>query len=173
MNASKSLLFTLSLILLSHAATSSINLYESVCKDAGEDSEKCLVFLKDDPKILAARSYKKLAKVILEMGLKKGVEGQNFLKELAKSNPNSKAIAQCANELYDGVVGSFKSSLGELEQDALTASYDAKVASDGPTTCDRALAAENINNPSIANLNKDVLFLSSLSFFAVSKLPVP
>ncbi|MED6132635.1 hypothetical protein PIB30_020973 [Stylosanthes scabra] len=173
MNASKCLLFTLSLILLSQAArSSSSNLYESVCQDAGEYSQRCLDFFKGEPKVASAKSFKKLAKVVLEMGVKKGTEVQNMLKEMSKENPNSAALKQCANEHYDGVVASFKSSLGELEQDALTASYDAKVASDGPTTCDRALASENINNPTITNANKDVSFLSILSFFAVSKLPV-
>lgn len=168
-----SLLFTLSLILLCHAPlqASSANLYESVCKEAGEDNGRCLQVLKGEPKIASAKDYVQLSKLILQMGVKKGTEGQNYLKEVMKTNP-SPAIKQCATTLYDGVVGSFKSSLSELEEDGLTANYDAKVAGDGPSTCDRALAAEKINNPSIASLNSDVLLISKIAFLATNKLPV-
>lgn len=88
-----------------------------------------------------------------------------------RTNPNSQAIKECATTLYDGVVGSFKSALVELGEDTMTANYDAKVSGDGPTTCDRALATEKLNNPSIAALNRDILLLSKLAFLATDKLP--
>ncbi|KAE9617444.1 hypothetical protein Lal_00035036 [Lupinus albus] len=163
-----SLFFTLSSILIvSHASAS---LYEELCKASGPDNTRCLQLLKSDPKIVSAKNYNELSKTILQFGVKKGIAGQNYMKEVMKTNPSS-AIKQCATVLYDGVVGSFKSSLGELEVDPMTANYDAKVAGDGPTTCDRALAAEKINNPKIAAINSDILLISKLAYLATDKLP--
>ncbi|KAJ1438425.1 Pectinesterase inhibitor domain [Sesbania bispinosa] len=176
MNSStlSSLFFTLSLILLiSHTPfpASGANLYEAVCKEAEKDSARCLQILKDEPRIASARTYDDLSKFILEFGLKRATEGQNYLKEVMKTNPTP-AITQCATVHYDGVVGSFKSSLGELEEDVLTANYDAKVAGDGPTTCNSLLADEKINNPTISALNSDILLISKIAFLATNKLPI-
>ena len=172
MNTSKlsSILFTLSLILISQA--SSTKLYEEVCKAAAKNNDRCLQVLKPEPQIVAAEKDLDLCKQILEFAIKKGTEAQNYLKELSKTNP-SPAIEECATTHYDEVVGSFKSTLGELKMDPLTASYDAKVAGDGPTTCERALAAANINNPTISALNKDILLLSQIAFLATERLPTP
>ncbi|KAK7315289.1 hypothetical protein VNO77_33828 [Canavalia gladiata] len=174
MNSStlSSLLFTLFLILISHAPlpTSGEILYESLCNEAGQDQAGCLQILKEDARFAEAKDYIKLSKLILEMGVKKGTEVQKHLKEIMKTNP-SPAITQCATTLYDGVVGSFKSSMGELKVDGLTANYDAKVAGDGPVTCDTALAASNIANPQIAALNKDILLISKLAYLATNKIP--
>ncbi|KAK7380520.1 hypothetical protein VNO78_33033 [Psophocarpus tetragonolobus] len=166
------LLFTLSLILFSHApmATLGISLYESLCEEAKQDKGRCLEILTSDPRIVGAKNNLELCKLVLELGLKKGTEAQNLLKGEMKTNP-SPAIKQCATTLYDGVVGSFKSSLGELKQDSLTANYDAKVAGDGPTTCDVAMANAKITNPSISALNKEILLISELAFLATEKLP--
>ncbi|CAL0302997.1 unnamed protein product [Lupinus luteus] len=164
-----SLFFTLSSILIvSHASGS---LYEELCKASGPDNTRCLELLKSDPKIVSAKDYGELSKTILQFGVKKGIEGQNYMKGMMKSKPSSAAIKQCATVLYDGVVGSFKSSLGELEVDPMTANYDAKVAGDGPTTCDRALAAEKTNNPKIAAINSNILLISKLAYLATDKLP--
>ncbi|KAK7270974.1 hypothetical protein RJT34_26528 [Clitoria ternatea] len=166
-----SLLFTLSLILISHAPlpTSGASRCESLCNEAGNDKGSCLQFVKANPKLASANDDLKLSKLVLEIGVKRAIEGQKYLKEIMKSDP-SPAIRQCATTLYDGVVGSFRSSLGELKLDALTANYDAKVAGDGPTTCDTALAAERINNPSIAALNKEILLISKIAFLATNSL---
>ncbi|XP_061353870.1 uncharacterized protein LOC133298563 [Gastrolobium bilobum] len=166
---STTLLFTLSLILISQAASGS-KLCESLCKEAMEDSARCLQILKAEPKIASAKNNVELSKLILQMALKKGTEAQKYLKELMKTNP-SPAIKQCATTFYDGVVGSFKSSLGEIKEDGLTANYDAKVAGDGPFTCDTALAAEKINNPTIASINSEIMLLSKIAFLATNNLP--
>ncbi|TKY46051.1 pectinesterase protein [Spatholobus suberectus] len=166
------LLFTLSLILISHAPLPTLgkSLYESLCDEAKEYKASCLEVLKADPRIVGAKDNVELSKLILELGIKKGTDAQNYLKEVMKTNP-SPAIKQCATTFYDGTVGSFKSSLGELNEDGLTANYDAKVAGDGPTTCDTALAAEKINNPSISALNKEILLISIVAFLATNNLP--
>ncbi|XP_061345827.1 uncharacterized protein LOC133291567 [Gastrolobium bilobum] len=173
MNPSKlSLLFTLSLIFISFAPLPAlgINLYENVCKDAGKDNARCLNLLKAYPQITSAKNYVELCRFILEMAIKKSTEGQNYLKGVMKKNP-SPAIKECATVDYDELVESFKSSLGELVEDPSTANYDAKVAGDGPDTCDRALAQANIVDPSISTLNNNMKFLSNVAFFATNHLP--
>ncbi|KAJ1440358.1 Pectinesterase inhibitor domain [Sesbania bispinosa] len=145
------LLFTLSLIVVSHAASSpppsGTKLYQVVCNDAGNDKDRCLKLLEAYPQITTAKDYVKLCTFILKVAIKKGTQGQNYLKKLMKKNPSSNAIKECATNDYDGLVGSFKSSLSELVEDPLTANYDAKVAGDGPVTCERALAGEKRNIP--------------------------
>lgn len=162
--------FTLSLILISPLPTLGTSLYESLCDNAGVDKARCLEVLKGEPQIVGAKDSVELCKLVLELGLKKGLEAQTFLKEAMKTNP-SPAIMQCATTFYDGTIGSFKSSLGELSEDGLTANYDAKVAGDGPTTCDTALSNANIINPSISALNKDILLISKLAYLATDNLP--
>ncbi|AES62322.1 uncharacterized protein [Medicago truncatula] len=119
------------------------------------------------PQITQAKNYKQLSKAVIEMALKKAVEGQAFLKGLAQKNPK---LETCAGFAYDGVVGSFKSCLGEITEDPQTASYDCGVVGDGPTQCDRIMADAHIVNPAITALNKQILFLSSLASRAVDKL---
>lgn len=163
------MLFTLSLILISPIGTKSL-LYEDLCKQAGgADIARCLSVLKAEPQITSAKNNGELSKLILEFGIKKATEAQNHLKEMMKTNP-SQAIAQCATTHYDELVGSFKSSLGELKFDNLTANYDSKVAGDGPTTCDAALAAAKINNPTISAMNSEMELISKIAFLATDKL---
>ncbi|OIW06387.1 hypothetical protein TanjilG_13575 [Lupinus angustifolius] len=169
-----SFLFTISLVLTSYAilSASSSSLFEELCmkvKETGSDEGQCLHILNVHPKLGSARNYDELSKNILQLALKKSIDAQNFLKEVIKTNPSA-AIRECATIDYDGVVASFRSSLKELKEDSETANYDAKVGGDGPTTCDRALAAEKINNPAIAALNKDILLLSNIAFLATEKL---
>ncbi|KAL5122890.1 hypothetical protein HKD37_02G003593 [Glycine soja] len=166
------MLFTLSLILISHApmSTLGITLYESLCDQAGQDKARCLEVLQTEPQIVGAKDNVELCKLILEFGLKKGLEAQRFLKDAMMTTP-SPAIVQCATSFYDGTIGSFKSSLSELAEDGQTANYDAKVAGDGPTTCDIALSNAKIVNPTISALNKDILLISKLAFLATDKLP--
>lgn len=170
MNPSKlsPLFIALSLILFSQVQATS--LYENLCNQLGQDSARCLQVLKAEPKIPSAKTELELCKVVLQFAVKKGTAAQKYLKEIAMTNP-SKAINDCATIHYDGTVGSFKSSLGELKVDGLTANYDAKVAGDGPTTCDVALAAEKINNPAITELNKEILLISNIAFWATNNLP--
>jgi len=145
-------------------------LAEKLCMESLEDKEGCMVLLNQaDPKIVKAKTFEQLAQATLEWAVSKATEGQAFLKGLAQID-NNKAIVQCANFDYDGVVASFKSALEGLKDDPDTASYDAKVAGDGPTVCDRALASANINNPAIAALNRQIFLLSNMAFKAVSKI---
>jgi pectinesterase inhibitor-like protein len=169
MNPSKlSLFFTLCLIFISQAHGGC--LFEGLCAATGQGKDRCLQLLKDDPEIASAKTDLDLCKLVLKFGLKKATEAQNYLKELGKTNP-SPAIQQCATFHYDGVIGSFKSSLGELVEDSMTSNYDAKVAGDGTMGCDTALAKANINDPTITALNKEVSLISIVAYFATNKLP--
>ncbi|CAL0333348.1 unnamed protein product [Lupinus luteus] len=55
----------------------------------------------------------------------------------------------------------------ELTEDTMTASYDAKVAGDGPQYCVEALTEVELENPPI---NQVVGLLSLASFFAINHL---
>ncbi|CAJ2629845.1 unnamed protein product [Trifolium pratense] len=103
------------------------------------------------------------------MAINKAVVGQNFLKGLAATT-KSPALTRCANFDYDGVVGSFKSALGEIKEDAETASYDAAVSIDGPTTCDRELEAEHFVNPQVTALNRQIFLVCQMARYATDKL---
>jgi len=171
MNSSKlsSLLFTLSWIFISQASGHA--LYEQVCADTKEDQNCCLNLLKTEPQITTATKDFELCQLILELGIKKATEAQDHIKEIMKTNP-SPAIKECATFDYDGVVASFKSSLGELTLDTMTSNYDAKTAGDGPTTCDTALANAKIHNPVLSTLNREIMLLSKIAFLATNRLPV-
>lgn len=89
------------------------------------------------------------------LSLDKAIEGQNFLlKGLVKTKKNSPAIDECANILYGGVVGQFRSALGELKDEPIFANYDAKIAGDDSGTCEIVLAAAQIVNPAISALKR-------------------
>ncbi|KAK7355844.1 hypothetical protein VNO80_15106 [Phaseolus coccineus] len=151
-----SLVMALCLVMVSYSpmaanASGEQGLAEKICTESLEDKEGCLLLLKQaDPKIAKAKSFEDLAQATLEWALAKSKDGQAFLKSLAQIDKNP-AIAKCANFDYDGVVASFKSALEGFKDDPQTASYDAKVAGDGPTGCDRSLASANINNPAITD----------------------
>jgi len=127
--------------------------------------------LKTEPQITTATKDFELCQLILELGIKKATEAQDHIKEIMKTNP-SPAIKECATFDYDGVVASFKSSLGELTLDTMTSNYDAKTAGDGPTTCDTALANAKIHNPVLSTLNREIMLLSKIAFLATNRLPV-
>ncbi|ESW15557.1 hypothetical protein PHAVU_007G082100 [Phaseolus vulgaris] len=170
-----SLVVALCLVMVSYSpmaanAKGEQGLAESLCMESLENREECLVLLKQaGPKIAKAKTFDDLAQATLEWALAKGRDGQAFLKGLAKID-NNPAIVQCANFDYDGVVASFKSALEGFKDDPQTASYDAKVASDGPAGCDRGLASANVNNPAITALNRQIFFLSDMAFKAVCKV---
>ncbi|XP_020232125.1 uncharacterized protein LOC109812549 [Cajanus cajan] len=170
------LLVTLGLVLISqfpvatHARGHHDSLVGEICMQTLENKDNCMQLLKAaDPSIVHAKDFSELSKAVLTLALNKGTEGQAFLKELAKVQ-NSPAITECANFFYDGVVGSFRSALGEFKEDPQTANYDSKVAIDGPDGCNRALASEKIYNPAIDALNKEIMLLSTIAFQATNKL---
>lgn len=131
-----------------------------ICNKAS-DKVNCFNVLKSDPRFLTSRNYVQLAKVFLEMAVNRATQGQNFLKGLASKNP---VFKQCATFDYDGVVGSFRSALGGLTEDPQTANYDAKVAGDGSSTCERGLASARVFNREVASLNRQISGISEIAF---------
>ncbi|XP_027362481.1 uncharacterized protein LOC113870081 [Abrus precatorius] len=175
-SAQLSFFFTVSLIFISALASPSASapgteLYQSVCKDAGENANRCLKFLGGYPKITGAKDYLSLCKSLLEVAIKRATEGQNYFVAAAKKKPSSAALKQCSTFFYDGLVRSFESASGELVESPDTANYDCKVAGDGPVNCNSALMDEKINDPALSNLNDQMSFLSYVAFLATNHLP--
>ncbi|KAK7308490.1 hypothetical protein VNO77_42097 [Canavalia gladiata] len=175
-----SLLFTLSLIFISHAgglpvsspASGSTKLYPIVCKDIHENNgiRRCLKLLEAYPKITSAKNILELCRHVLEMAIDRSKEAQNYFIQEMKKNPSSKAIKDCATQRYSGTVGSFESALDELTQSPDTANYDVKVAGDGPVECNSILTAEKVVNPPLYRLNNVIDFISLVAFHATDHL---
>lgn len=144
------------------------SLISIVCSSSSNKAE-CNAILGSSPLAAQAKNYRQLSKVVLEMAYNKAAAGQAFLKKLAATT-KIPALTRCANFDYDGVVMSFKSSLGELKEDPQTANYDAKVASDGTAQCDRGMVAEHVVNPQVTALNSQINFYSELAFLVTNNL---
>ncbi|CAJ1971439.1 unnamed protein product [Sphenostylis stenocarpa] len=178
-----SLCLTLCLILIFHSplptkARSDVHhkllgvgpdLIDQVCNETIEDNILCMKILKGDPEIVLAKNFVELAEAILKLGLKKGIEGQNFLKGLVEGK-HDPGIEECATSDYDGVINSFRSALGEMKNDLLAANYSARIAGDGADNCNTTLVAERIQNPAISDLNHQVSMLSFIAFCALDKI---
>ncbi|KAL1308844.1 hypothetical protein AAHE18_17G134200 [Arachis hypogaea] len=141
-----------------------------ICHTIATERAKCMDIMKSNPKMLSAKNIVQLSQAILELGMNKGKEGQKFLTELAKKS-KSLALQQCTGFDYDSIVGSFKSALGEIKEDPMTANYDAKVTSDGPDTCNKGMANEKIVNPAITELSKEIRLLSGIAFATTNFIP--
>ncbi|KAK7391236.1 hypothetical protein VNO78_19648 [Psophocarpus tetragonolobus] len=146
-------------------------LINEICRETVKEEANCLKILKADAKVVRAKHTFEFVKAVLELAIRKGKEGQNFLRGLLKKG-KSPAIASCANRLYGGMIGSFWSAIGELKEDPLTASYDARVAGDGPAYCESAIGEEHIVNPAISALNHRSSLLCQIAFLATNKLPM-
>ncbi|OIV89230.1 hypothetical protein TanjilG_24398 [Lupinus angustifolius] len=140
------------------------SLYEGVCKET--KNPDCLPLLKDDPRITTAKNYLDLSRFILDFAENKAREGQKVMLQIAKEHPTVR-INLCANHFYEGTITSFISAKGELIEDPMTATYDAKVAGDGPEYCAEAFTAANLENPPI---NKLVALVSIIAFYATDHL---
>nr|KYP50585.1 hypothetical protein KK1_027642 [Cajanus cajan] len=175
-------MFTLCLILISHSPLlanarvdvqrrllgNDSDLISQICNKILHDKINCTNILRADPRVLQAKTLYEFSKAVLELALKKGIEGQNLLKELEKK-VNSLAIAECANSHYNVVVGSFKMALIELKQDPQSANYDAKVAGNEAKSCETFLVVSHIVNPVISAFNHQISLLSNIAFLATNK----
>lgn len=145
------------------------DLISQICKETLQDQSNCTDILREDPKIVQAKNFFEFSKAVLELALRKGINGQNFFKGLAQKI-GAPALVECANSDYNDVVGSFGSALDELKEDHLSANYDAKVAGDGSKNCERALAIAHIVNPTISTLNYQISLLSDIAYLATNRL---
>ena len=173
MNSSKLCSLFLGLILISQSplvakAKSHDDLISEIC-NSSSDKKTCTDILESNSKAAKAKNYEQMSKVVLEMAYDKAAEGQNFLKSLAQST-NCPTLTECAHFDYDTAVLSFKSALGELEEDPQTANYDAKVAGDGPAQCDRGMANAQVVNADVTALNREISLYSEIAFLATNNL---
>ncbi|BAT80675.1 hypothetical protein LR48_Vigan07g025500 [Vigna angularis] len=149
-------------------AGASPDLIDIVCNETIEDYGLCQEVLRRDPEIVKAKNFTELAQAILKLGAKEAVEGQNFLKGLAKEK-HVPVIEDCAAD-YDGVIRALRSSLGEMKYDMPAANYDARIAGDGADYCSTALVAADIDNPKIFALNRRVSMIGFMAFNAMDKI---
>ncbi|KAE9592109.1 hypothetical protein Lal_00013053 [Lupinus albus] len=173
------LLFTLSIILISHApfASSDKVSIENVCNEAdnvgftdGTTIDDCLKFLNSDYKYRYA-SYHDISKFILQHAIGEGLKYQNIFNELAKNHTDSKAIKDCSNVHYASTISFFRSSLTHLDSDSEGAHHDALLARDGIEQCNALVYDEKkldaSANAIISNMNKLMAFFSDISTAAI------
>ncbi|OIW14225.1 hypothetical protein TanjilG_21365 [Lupinus angustifolius] len=145
-------------------AASGESLYEGVCRET--KNQDCVPRLKDDPQITLQKNYLDLSRFILDFAEKKARDGKEYMLQITIEHPTIR-INLCANHFYEATITSFISAKGELIEDPMTATYDAKVAGDGPEYCAKAFTAANIENPPI---NKLVALVSIIAFYAINHL---
>ncbi|RYR44290.1 hypothetical protein Ahy_A08g040644 [Arachis hypogaea] len=96
--------------------------------------------------------------------------------DMMRSNPKMlsvKNIVQLSQAILELGMNKDKegTALGEIKEDPMTVNYGAKVASDGPDTCDKGMANEKIVNPAITELSKEIRLLSGIAFPATNFIP--
>ena len=145
------------------------DLIDQVCHELVDYYSMCQKALREDSKIVHAKNFTELSVAILKLGLKRGAEGQIFLRGLA-NKIHVPAIEDCATTYYDAVISAFNTSLSLMKSDLMSANYQAKTAGDGANYCDQASAAVHIRNPKIFYLNRQITMLSFSAFSAIVKI---
>ncbi|KAI5425727.1 hypothetical protein KIW84_031517 [Lathyrus oleraceus] len=174
-----SLLFTISMISISHALSptpspkSNPKLYEIVCEGVamfGEE-ERCLKLLEPNSQITSAKDFFTLSKVYLEMSIEKATKGQDYLKSLMNKYASSQALEMCATKYYGDLIAGFQRAIRELPKEPDGASWEIHAVGDDPHLCDLQLAQENIvHDPSITALNSDMSFLCLIAGEAIDHI---
>ena len=160
----------LSFLILFHSlspTTAATKLVEGVCKKTISYAN-CVEALDSDSRIPSASNLKDLAKIALGLALSNATESKSFIDKLLKIKRTA-AVAKCSSS-YKLVVASFRSALEEVEEDALTANYDAKIASDYAISCENELGSHGIKIPAISTRNNYVQLYSSIGFVITNEL---
>ncbi|XP_042961369.1 uncharacterized protein LOC122296049 [Carya illinoinensis] len=161
-------------------------LVECVCKEAVERDTKgivtydsCLEALESDSRTRTTSNLKALAKIALELGLANATSFRRYKlaakchfscsDDLLKKNRTSAPLEQCSS-WYDSAVGSFRSALGELDDDVDVASYDVRIAADDANHCEDALASGGFKVPSISIRNDYIKLYSFIGYVIIDKL---
>ncbi|KAG6673880.1 hypothetical protein I3842_15G013600 [Carya illinoinensis] len=151
-------------------------LVECVCKEAVERDTKgivtydsCLEALESDSRTRTTSNLKALAKIALELGLANATVSEAYVDDLLKKNRTSAPLEQCSS-WYDSAVGSFRSALGELDDDVDVASYDVRIAADDANHCEDALASGGFKVPSISIRNDYIKLYSFIGYVIIDKL---
>ncbi|KAM4080423.1 hypothetical protein ACJW30_11G015100 [Castanea mollissima] len=142
-------------------------LVDSVCKKTINNGD-CINALESHPRTATTSELKDLAKIAFQMAVANSTESKTYIDDLLNKN-HTESIKKCSF-WYGAVVGSFRSGLEELDVDALTANYDAKVAADGANNCENALASAGVQVPSISTRNKYVRLYGSIGFEVTNDL---
>ncbi|OIW01011.1 hypothetical protein TanjilG_14194 [Lupinus angustifolius] len=172
------ILYTLSIILISHAPFASsdevdiedlCNAVESTGFTNGHTKDDCLKFLNSDPKYQSA-DFHDLSKFIMQYAIDKGLEDQNTFNELANNHTDSKAIAECSNVDYPSTISHYRSALGALDADTEGAFNEATLARVGIENCGSMLDKEKLDDAAygtISNMNELMAFMSDISTAAI------
>ncbi|KAH7525091.1 hypothetical protein FEM48_Zijuj06G0188200 [Ziziphus jujuba var. spinosa] len=165
--------FTISLLIFLSTSPSPTNatskLVDSVCRKT-DYSSKCQQLIGSDPRTKDLVDPKKLAKVVLEMGISDAERSYKFINRMLKNNP-TEPIKKCLSS-YQDVAATFKSALAEIDEDPETANYDVKIAVDYADDCENELA-KGPPNPEISARNVQVRLYSSIGFVVTAMLPLP
>ena len=168
-------LVTTLLLFLNHSlspAHAASELVEGVCHES-QSYSFCIQALESDPKTPATKDYMDLAVIALKLGISNSTATRSYISRLyknPKTDPRKKPALKGCLSGYDEAVESFKSALGELKEDPLTANYDAKVASDGAVLCSDFLASAGIKDSSISDGNRFTSSFSNIAFVITNHL---
>ncbi|KAG2663054.1 hypothetical protein I3843_16G008800 [Carya illinoinensis] len=164
------LLLSLSIIVFSQSflpANAAKNLVPDVCRET-ISYDRCMHALQSDPRAKTASNFMDLAKIALKLGLNNAINSKAYIDGLLEKN-HAAPIKKCSF-WYEAVVASFRSALAELEEDAMTANYDVKIAGDDAASCENELASGGVKVPSISTRNSDVALYSNIGDVITNKL---
>ncbi|XP_044511550.1 cell wall / vacuolar inhibitor of fructosidase 2-like [Mangifera indica] len=154
------------------------SLVNRVCKMTTICSYKdCIAALALDPRASSTSNPKALAKIALKLVVSNSTNSKKYIEAMAKKQCFSlslkSALEYCVSQYESVVIPSFKMALKEVDEDPLTANYDAKVASDGANYCEEKLSCEGCHDvASITTRNYYVKIYSDIGF-AVTNMISP
>lgn len=138
----------------SPTAHSTPELVEHVCSQT-DVYEFCMKALRSDRRTASAPDLLAIAKIALDLAaanatnVRKYIEGMVKRRNMIKPAALKAALEKCVS-WYDAVFYSFRSSLAEVEIDAMTANYDAMVAGDYVLSCEKEVSSRGVSVPSIS-----------------------
>lgn len=147
-------------------------LVESVCKKALNYAD-CVSSLDSDPQTPSASDLKTLAKIALEIAVTNTTNSKDYIDKMAKDNSTAPslipALKQCVSN-YESAVVSFDSAKVELDEDIMSANYDAKVAGDSAVSCETTLNSTRLDVPSVRARNYYVNLFSNIGYVITDML---
>ncbi|KAF5749234.1 putative invertase inhibitor [Tripterygium wilfordii] len=151
------LILSLSIIHVKARGKTPSQLVEEVCSRTGDTSSFCTKTLESDPRTSSARDFRALAKIALDLAVTNSTKTEAYIKNMLKKNAKpgklKSALESCVAS-YEETIISFRSALVEIDEDKMSANYDAKVAGDGPLQCDQALESAGVKVESISMANQ-------------------
>ncbi|CAI8593850.1 unnamed protein product [Vicia faba] len=145
----------------------SVNLYEIVCNEAGQDADRCVSTLKADKRVVAAKNYRDLSNSILEMAFDMATSIQSYFDKETIRFPKDNVIRRCSVKYID-VMEDFKSAIYKLGYNTKGAIDDIHAAGSEAMNCERALSTQKPYNPSMHALNSQIYLLTEISVLAIN-----